>query len=150
GGASKLLGRRAGKSLMSAAQRYVRKMYNRFEATLVPSEPLAEILEGWGVRNTRLVSLGVNTRNFTPDPDDSAETRQALGIAPGSRLLLYVGRLAPEENTTALFEAFEILAKRRPGEYQLLIIGDGPQRQQLRRLEADTQRVKRIQYCTDP
>jgi alpha-1,6-mannosyltransferase len=149
-GASKLLGHRAGKSLMSAAQRYVRKMYNRFEATLVPSEPLARILAEWGVRNTRLVPLGVNTKNFTPDPDDSAETRQALGISPGSKLLLYVGRLAPEKNTAALFQAFEILAKRRPNDYQLLVIGDGPQRQQLRRLETETQSVKRIQYCTDP
>ena len=149
-GASKLLGRRAGKSLMSAARRYVRKMYNRFEATLVPSEPLAQILEDWGVRNTRLVPLGVNTNNFSPEPDDSAETRQALGIAPGANLLLYVGRLAPEKNTTALFEAFDILAKRHPGEYQLLVIGDGPQRRQLRRLEAETLSVKRIQYCIDP
>ena len=149
-GASKLLGHRAGKSLMSAAQRYVRKMYNRFEATLVPSEPLAQILEGWGVRNTRLVPLGVNTKNFTPDPDDSVETRQALGIEPEPKLLLYVGRLAPEKNTAALFQAFAILEERRPGEYQLLVIGDGPQRQQLRRLEAETQSVKWIHYCTDP
>jgi alpha-1,6-mannosyltransferase len=149
-GASKLLGHRAGKSLMSAAQRYVRKMYNRFEATLVPSEPLAQILEGWGVRNTRLVPLGVNTNNFTPEPDDSWETRQALGIEPGPKLLLYVGRLAPEKNTAALFQAFATLAKRRRWEYQLLVIGDGPQRQELRRLEAETQSVKWIQYCTDP
>jgi alpha-1,6-mannosyltransferase len=149
-GASKLLGHRAGKSLMSAMQRYVRKMYNRFEATLVPSQPLAQILEEWGVRNTRLVPLGVNTKNFTPDPDDSEETRQALGIEPESTLLLYVGRLAPEKNTAALFQAFAILVKRRPGEYRLLVIGDGPQRQQLRRLEAKTQSVKWIHYCTDP
>lgn len=149
-GASKLLGHRAGKSLMSAAQRYVRKMYNRFEATLVPSEPLAQVLESWGVRNTRLVPLGVNTNNFTADLDDSWETRQALGIEPGPKLLLYVGRLAPEKNTAALFQAFEMLAKRRRWEYQLLVIGDGPQRQQLRLLEAETQSVKWIQYCTDP
>jgi alpha-1,6-mannosyltransferase len=149
-GASKLLGHRAGKSLMSAAQRYVRKMYNRFEATLVPSEPLAQILEGWGVRNTRLVPLGVNTNNFTPERDDSWETRQALGIEPGPKILLYVGRLAPEKNTAILFQAFAMLAKRRRWEYQLLVIGDGPQRQQLRRLEAETHSVKWIQYCTDP
>jgi alpha-1,6-mannosyltransferase len=149
-GASKLLGRRAGKSLMSAAQRYVRKMYNRFEATLVPSEQLAQILEGWGVRNTRLVPLGVNTNNFTPEPDDSWETRQALGIEPGPRLLLYVGRLAPEKNTAVLFEAFATLAKRRRWEYHIMVIGDGPQRQQLGRLEAETQSVKWIQYSTDP
>jgi alpha-1,6-mannosyltransferase len=149
-GASKLLGRRAGKSLMSAAQRYVRKMYNRFEATLVPSEPLARILKEWGVRNTRLVPLGVNTSNFTSEPDDSFETRQALGLRPERKLLLYVGRLAPEKNSAALFRAFEILANRRRGEYELLVIGDGPQRQQLSRLEAEKRAVKWIQYCTDP
>ena len=145
-GASKLLGQRAGKSFMSAAQRYVRKMYNRFEATLVPSEPLAQILEGWGVRNTRLVPLGVNTGNFTPEPDDSIETRKTLGIGPGSKLLLYVGRLASEKNTATLFQAFAILAKRRSGEYRLLVIGDGPQRQQLARLCKQRGLVDRIHF----
>jgi alpha-1,6-mannosyltransferase len=149
-GASKLLGHRAGKSLMSAAQRYVRKMYNHFEATFVPSEPLAEILKGWGVRNTRLVPLGVNTGNFAPDPDDGAETRKTVGTRLGEKLLLYVGRLAPEKNTKALFEAFSVLTGRRPGEFRLVIIGDGPQREQLRQLERETHAVTWIQYCTDP
>ncbi|HEX8898073.1 MAG TPA: glycosyltransferase, partial [Chthoniobacterales bacterium] len=141
-GASKLLGHRAGKSLMSAARRYVRKMYNRFEATFVPSEPLKQILEEWGVGNTRLVPLGVNTHNFKPVAGDTVETPR--------RFLLYVGRLAPEKNTNTLFEAFRIVATRRPGEFQLMIIGDGPQREQLRRLEAETHSVKWIQYCSDP
>jgi alpha-1,6-mannosyltransferase len=149
-GASKLLGHRAGKALMSAARRYVRKMYNRFEATFVPSEPLKQVLERWGVRNTQLVSLGVNTNNFAPEPDDGAETRRVLGIAPGQKVLLYVGRLAPEKNTSTLFEAFGILTKRRPREFRLVIIGDGPHREQLRPLEAETQVVNWIQYCSDP
>lgn len=149
-GASSFLGRRAGRSLMTAAQRYVRKMYNRFEATLVPSEPLAEILKKWGVKNARLVPLGVNVDHFHREPDDRAETRQALGIGPGQKLLLYVGRLAPEKNTATLFEAFELLSKRRPGEFTLLLIGDGPQRAQLLRIEAQTESVKWLQYCTDP
>jgi len=149
-GASKLLGHRAGKTLMSAARRYVRKMYNRFEATFVPSEPLKQVLEGWGVRNIQLVSLGVNTENFAPDPDDATETRKALGIAPSEKILLYVGRLAPEKNTSALFEAFGMLTRRRPGEFRLVVIGAGPHREQLRSLEAETQAVNWIQYCTDP
>lgn len=149
-GASKLLGRRGGQTLMAAAQRYVRNMYNRFEATFVPSEPLAEILREWGVRNTRLVPLGVNTTCFNPASDDPAVTPPAKVIAPGRKLLLYVGRLAPEKNTATLFEAFSILAKRRPGDFELLVIGDGPQRAQLRRLETETQSVAWIQYCTDP
>ena len=148
-GAAKLLGVRAGKSLMSAAKQYVRKMYNRFEATLVPSQPLAEILEDWGVRNTRLVPLGVNIDNFKPDADDAAEILQAR-IEPPRKLLLYVGRLAPEKNTATLFDAFRILARRRPGEFHLFVIGDGPQRQQLEKLKAETESVSWVQYCTDP
>ena len=141
-GASKLLGHRAGKSLMSAARRYVRKMYNRFEATFVPSEPLKQILEDWGVRNTRLVPLGANTENFRPAPDPTIKKQR--------KLLLYVGRLAPEKNTSTLFEAFRIVAARRPGEFELMVIGDGPQRAPLRRLETEMQSVTWIQYCTDP
>jgi alpha-1,6-mannosyltransferase len=148
-GASKLVGARGGKSLMSAAQRYVRKLYNRFEVTLVPSEPLAQTLEEWGVRNTRLVSLGVNADHFRPAPDDSVETQRSLSIEQGRKLLLYVGRLSPEKNTAVLFKAMEILGERRPGEFQLLVIGDGPGRKALQRL-APAHGVKWIQYCTDP
>jgi len=148
-GASKLLGHRAGASLMSAARRYVRKMYNRFEATFVPSEPLAEILKEWGVRNPQLVPLGVDTDNFRSNPDDALETRAALGIEPDRKLLLYIGRLAPEKNTATLFEAFGIVANRTR-EFAFLVIGNGPQREQLRTLEAKSDRVKWIEYCTDP
>ena len=149
-GASKFLGQRAGNSLMSAAQRYVRKMYNRFEATLVPSEPLADTLKNWGVRNVRLVPLGVNTDIFRPDPDDAADTRATLAIEPDRKLLLYIGRLAPEKNTATLFEAFGLVANRTREKFTLLVIGNGPQQEQLRRLEAKTSSVKWIEYCTDP
>lgn len=142
-GASKWLGHRAGKSLMAAARRYVRKMYNRFEATFVPSEPLKQILEEWGVRNTRLVPLGVNTDNFHPADQRRPDRTQR-------KRLLYVGRLAPEKNTNTLFEAFRVVAGRQPGEFELMVIGDGPERAQLRRIEAETRSVKWVPYCTDP
>jgi alpha-1,6-mannosyltransferase len=135
--------------LRGVAQKYARKLYNRFEATLVPSQQLAGVLENWGVRNVRVVNLGVNTEIFCPKPDDSTATRRSQGIAPDRKLLLYVGRLAQEKNTETLFTSFEILARRRPQEFELLIIGDGPQRAQLRRLQTQTGNVKWIPYCTD-
>jgi alpha-1,6-mannosyltransferase len=135
--------------LRGVARKYVRKLYNRFEATLVPSQQLAAVLENWGVRNVRVVNLGVNTENFCPEPDDSAATRSSLEIEPDRTLLLYVGRLAHEKNTETLFASFEMLATRRPHEFELLVIGDGPQGAQLRRLQAQTGSVKWIPYCTD-
>lgn len=137
------------KFLRGAAQEYVRKLYNRFETTLVPSPQLADILKDWGVRNVRVVNLGVNTERFCPEPDDSATTRNSLGIGPDRKLLLYVGRLAQEKNTETLFASFEMLAKRRPHEFELLIIGDGPQGARLRQLQEQTGQVKWIPYCTD-
>lgn len=148
-GTSKFLGARGGKAVISAAQRYVRRMYNKFEATLVPSKPLAEILTGWGVRNVRVTPLGVNTENFRPDPDDTAEIRRGLGIEQNRKLLLYIGRLAPEKNTATLFEAFQMVADRSPGQFHLMVIGDGPHRTQLLGLQSRTQSVTWIQYCSD-
>jgi alpha-1,6-mannosyltransferase len=135
--------------LLPAAKKYVRALYNRFEATLVPSQQLAQVLEEWGVRNLRTVNLGVNTEVFCPGPDDALATRSKLGIGPDRKLLLYIGRLAPEKNTETLFTSFEILAKRRPNDFELLVIGDGPQRERLRQLQARNGNVKWIQYCTD-
>jgi alpha-1,6-mannosyltransferase len=136
--------------LRAPAEKYVRALYNRFEATLVPSPQLARVLGNWGVRNVRTVNLGVNAATFSPAPDDAAQTRSSLGIGPDRKLLLYVGRLAQEKNAETLFASFEILAQRRPDEFALLIIGDGPQREQLRQLQAKAGGgVKWIQYCTD-
>jgi alpha-1,6-mannosyltransferase len=135
--------------LLGAAQKYVRTLYNRFEATLVPSEQLARLLGDWGVRNVRTVNLGVNAETFSPRPDDRGQTRSSLGIAPDRKLLLYVGRLAQEKNTATLFASFALLAKRRPDEFELLVVGDGPQGEQLRQLQAQNGKVKWIPYCTD-
>jgi len=147
--AAKFFGKTATEIVMDSAQRYICKVYNQFERTLVPSEQLARVLEGWGIRNVRVVSLGVNTEIFRPMPGDSVATRDSLGIPPNSVLLLYVGRLAQEKNTQTLFKSFELLARQRPGGFHLLVIGDGAQREQLSRLRENTGCVTSIQYCAD-
>ena len=151
-GSTKFLGRRGTHRAMKLTRAYVRKLYNRFEATLVPSELLAGVLSEWGVRNVRAVRLGVNTGIFKPVPeDDRKATRAELGITSDQKLLLYVGRLAREKNTQTLFRTFELLRRRHQGEFYLLVIGDGPQRKQLRQLESRScgRNVSWIQYCTD-
>lgn len=135
--------------LLPAARKYVRNLYNRFDATLVPSRELAGILEDWGVHNVRTVKLGVNPKIFSPLPNDRIETRRSLDVAQDRKLLLYVGRLAPEKNTDLLFAAFKILAKQRPNCFALLVIGSGPEGKKLSQLQAETGSVKWIPYCTD-
>src|SRR5207247_5970619 len=65
-------------------------------------------------------------------------------------LLLSVGRLAKEKNTKMLFQAFDLLHQRRPGDFHLLVIGDGPQRDQFFQLKARIDgAISWIRYCTD-
>ncbi|HMJ06656.1 MAG TPA: glycosyltransferase, partial [Chthoniobacterales bacterium] len=145
----KFLGRTATEAMIDLARRYVCQLYNRFAATLVPSEQLAQVLRAWGVRNVRAVDLGVNTDVFSPLPDDRRETRTRLGIPSARTLLLYIGRLAPEKNVESLFAAFALLRQCRPGAFHLMVIGDGPQRNGIQRLQASAADVTWQPYCTD-
>ena len=145
----KFLGRAATERMVQLANRYAGALYNRFAATLVPSEQLAQVLREWGVRDVHAVDLGVNTNVFRPVPDDRAETRARLGIPPTRTLLLYLGRLAPEKNVGTLFAAFEQLRRKQPDTFHLMIIGDGPQRNGIRRLQQSGSDITWQSYCTD-
>jgi alpha-1,6-mannosyltransferase len=147
---AKVLGKIATRRVMKLSRAYVRKLYNEHAATLVASERLASVLRDWGVRNVRVLSLGVNANIFRPDASEKETTRRSLGLNSQKRLLLYVGRLAKEKNTATLFAAFKILQQRRPNEFHLLVIGDGPERIQLRKLQARTKNISWVRYCADP
>jgi len=146
----RFLGRTATEFMMDLARRYVRQLYNRFEATLVPSARLGNLLAEWGVNNIHAVDLGVNVKVFNPQPNDAASTRASLGISPDCCLLLYVGRLAQEKNTQTLFAAFAELVRREPNRYHLLVVGDGLQRAELLKLQGEAGHLTWRQYSTDP
>ena len=148
-GGAKFLGKRGTQRAMKLTRTYVHKLYNRFQATLVPSEKLADLLSDWGVRNVRPVRLGVNTGVFKPVPDDGAMTRHALGVGCGQTLLLYAGRLANEKNIQTLFRGFELLRQRHQNKFHLLVIGDGPQRNKVQKLQRRIGSVSWISYCAD-
>ncbi len=124
------LGRKGQKWAMRGAEAYVRSLYNRFEATLVASAQLAAVLREWGVVNVRESPLGVNADVFQPHADES-EVRAELGIPKDRCLLLYVGRLAAEKNVETLFRAYTQLPAQK---FHLLVIGDGQEADQLRKL----------------
>ncbi|MBA2743620.1 MAG: glycosyltransferase, partial [Chthoniobacterales bacterium] len=144
------LGRHAAAAVMTVAHRYVRELYNQFEVTITPSDQLAAQLREWGVRDVQVVGLGVNTEVFRPAAGDAPGTlRATYNISRAARLLIYVGRLAPEKNTGTLFEVFELLTKRHPGRFHLLVIGDGQQRDSVLALQASTRSVTWLPYCAD-
>lgn len=104
------------------AQRYLRRLYARFDLVLAPGRALAQrlraLVPGVPVREQ---PLGVDTRCFAPERADP-RWRAALNLPRGTRLLLYAGRFAPEKNLPLLTEALRLLGPA----YALVALGDGP------------------------
>lgn len=132
------------------AQRYVKTLYNKFARTFVPSPTLTKLLGDWGVERLENVDLGVDTEIFQPSDESPHALRRELGIPEGTRLLLYVGRLASEKNVVTLLDAFRLLTERERGRYHLLTVGDGTLRSALLRLQEEVGGVTWQQYCGDP
>ncbi len=147
---TKFFGETATHMVMDMARRYVRALYSRFARTLVPCGPLGALLTDWGVGNVSVVDLGVDPGIFHPAREPSDSAREELKLPPGTRLLLYVGRLSPEKNTQTLFASFQRLCQQQPGRHHLLVVGDGQQRRQVKALQKKTGAVTWLPYCSDP
>jgi glycosyltransferase involved in cell wall biosynthesis len=106
---------------------YLPWYYNRCALIICPSEVAASFLRRQGVeRPMEIIPTGIPL----PAPESvSAEarrcTRERLGIAPETPLLLYTGRLAPEKNMAWLLEVFVAIRARVPAA-RLVIAGGGP------------------------
>ncbi len=133
---------------MAYAQDYIVRLYSDFSRTFVPSQGLEQVLRGWGLENLAALPLGVDTEIFRPGPIDP-ELRREWGIPAEAKLLLYVGRLAPEKNIVTLLKAFEILHQKDPS-YWLIVVGDGPLRRHLPEFRERTQALVWKSYIDHP
>lgn len=120
-----LLGRSVGVTAERLARRYLTRLYSRFDQVLAPSRSMVATLQHWGVERVQHQPLGVDCDVFCPERQDRALRRRLqlrLGLQKGTKLLVYVGRFAPEKNLQLLADAVQRLG---PG-YALLLVGSGP------------------------
>ena len=116
-GAGPLLGPPAA----AAARRYAVRLYRQFDLVLAPSRAMVAHLHDWGVASAVHQPLGVDTGVFHPMRRSTA-WRASLGLPSTARLLVYVGRFAPEKHLPTLVEAIHRLDAR----HWLIALGSGP------------------------
>lgn len=121
--------------LQPIALGWMRHFHNRGDATLVPTRELGAALHAIGFRRVRVLPRAVDTCLFNPDKR-SERIRASFGIAPGSPLIVHVGRLAAEKNLPLAFRAFRMLQRRRP-DARMVLVGDGPLRREFQRENPD-------------
>ncbi|MFN0071534.1 MAG: glycosyltransferase family 4 protein [Chloroflexota bacterium] len=109
----------------------LKAIHNRCAMTLCPSQAVLRQLQRQGFERLQHWARGVDSALFAPTRR-SDEWRQRLGAQPGTTLLLFVGRLAPEKRVQEL----ELLLRAMPN-VALAVVGDGPARTDLERSFAD-------------
>jgi glycosyltransferase involved in cell wall biosynthesis len=110
--------------LMPWVSGWLDALHRRCQATLVPTQDLAEQLAGRGIPNVQVVGRGVDTHLFHPGRRD-AELRQLWGLEEDDLACLFVGRLAPEKNLALVARAFSAIAVRHP-RARMIWVGNGP------------------------
>ena len=110
---------------------------NTNENPYPPSPKVVEYLRRCGVRrHINIIPNTVDLRDFLPEnvPEDQVEqVRRRLGICPGDTTLLFVGRLGKEKSLDVLIQDFAGQFRGKAG-YRLILIGDGPERENLGQL----------------
>lgn len=113
-----------------------RRLIARTDQLIANAECVAEFYRdvGYPADRVSVIHNGVETPACGARSADSI--REEFGIARGTRLIGYVGRLAPQKRLTDLIWATELL-RHLDHPVCLLIIGDGPQRSELEQFARD-------------
>lgn len=101
---------------------------NGAEKIIVPSEYLKKIILAWGVEESKIEVIN-NTFEAPSVLENREDLRRDLDFS--GKVLISVGRLVPWKGFKVLIEAVSELVKKDP-EIKLLIIGDGPERSNLK------------------
>lgn len=114
-----------------AVRRFTCWVADQADCMIAPTGKVAELLRGYGVScPVHVVPTGIDLAKFSAPASEERRTalRDKLGLAPGELTLVFVGRLAEEKN---LDEVLDELAPFRGERVKLLLVGDGPCREEL-------------------
>jgi len=121
--------------LRAAARALARHQCNALDAVVVPSQPMASTLLGYGVDTPlHVIPTGLPESQFVPG--DGARFRQAWAIGADREVALFVGRAAFEKNIGFLLDMLDIARRQRP-RLMLVVAGEGPALPALRRRAAE-------------
>lgn len=123
----------------AAARKYTAAFCNSADRVIAPTGKINDLLLSYGVkRPIWVIPSGIPLEKFDNAHCDRArilEIRGRLGIAPGDKVIVNIGRVAKEKNIDEILLALrDYLPAHR--DTKLLIVGDGPARGELEAMAA--------------
>ena len=110
---------------------YLRKFHNATACTMVPTREQMRTLSQNGFANLKVVSRGVDTKLFNISKRDTS-LRSSWGATDDTKVLISVGRMAPEKNLDQVLKAYEALQVTGQA-FKLVMVGDGPLKEQFQK-----------------
>jgi alpha-1,6-mannosyltransferase len=107
--------------------RYLQRLSNNFDATIVSAEWLAERIDSFGVNNPIPVPFGIDKDFFSPNRRDEklrAKLLEELGLPESATLMIAISRHHPEKRLGTIIDGFDAAAREKP--MGLIVFGDGP------------------------
>ena len=119
-------------AMMEMMWRYIIWFYDQMDIIFVPSRSTAEELQGKGIdsKKLRVFPRGVDLDRFHPAKRNGVLERRYQ--VQGGLKLLYVGRVSKEKNLLLLGRVFKSLVRDHL-DLNLIIVGDGPYLEEMRR-----------------
>jgi glycosyltransferase involved in cell wall biosynthesis len=128
----------------SLARAISRRQCNAVNAIVAPSQPMLDVLRGYGVKvKAEVIPTGLQAHSFAQADGDAFRTK--YDIAKKRNVLLYVGRVAFEKNISFLLDMIVELRKKEPG-VLLMIAGEGPAETILHKKSKELQLQKNIKF----
>jgi 1,2-diacylglycerol 3-alpha-glucosyltransferase len=124
-------------------QSYMPTFCQAVDLVISPSPGMGEVLKKLGVSSPiEIIPNGVDLQLFRVP---CLDCRQDFGFKEEQILLIYAGRLGPEKNLGFLMRAFAGTAEALKNVH-LLIVGGGPEEEQLKQLAAQTGVSDRVHF----
>jgi len=129
---------------------YLRRLSNRFDATIVSGEWLAKRLSGFRIHNPVAVPFGIDKTFSSPErrnPELRKKLLEELGLPEDATLLIGISRHHPEKRLGTVFEGFRLASKEK--KMGLAIFGDGPFRWMVKRQAKGIEHLKLMGFTAN-
>ncbi|MCI1269410.1 MAG: glycosyltransferase family 4 protein [Ruminococcus sp.] len=115
----------------SAVAKFSRWTANACQAVIAPTQKVSEILESYNIKSPiSVIPTGINLEKFA----QAGYAPNINGISENDFVCVYIGRLAKEKNVDELIKIHATMDNPR---IKMLIVGDGPRRNELESLAKD-------------
>ena len=108
----------------------------RVQTVIAPTRKVEKVLLDYGLKNPICVipsGISLEQHKKIINPEERTEKRRALGISENQQVIINLGRLGTEKNLEEILSFFaDALTVKK--DLVLLIVGDGPAKEQLKQL----------------